>query len=44
MWDIFRIFKGGWVGAENLSGNSWCYNVLQIPVYIGYMSVTNKNN
>ena len=32
------------MGAENLSGNSWCYNVLQIPVYIGYRSVTNKNN
>ena len=44
MWEKFRIFKGGWVGAENLSGNSWCYNVLQIPVYIGYRSVTNKNN
>ena len=44
MWEKFRIFKGGWVGAENLSGKSWCYNVLQIPVYIGYRSVTNKNN
>ena len=32
------------MGVENLSGNSWCYNVLQIPVYIGYRSVTNKNN
>ena len=32
------------MGAENPSGKSWCYNVLQIPVYIGYRSVTNKNN
>ena len=32
------------MGAENLSGNNRCYNVLQIPVYIGYRSVTNENN
>ena len=32
------------MGAEMLSGNNRCYNVLQIPVYIGYRGVTNENN